>query len=448
MNRNFTKEELKEIEDEIPLGRIGKPEDVAKCVNLLLNNEYITGQVITVDRWLDYISINKGGKMMPETEKKIIGYCEKHYLEIGLILITIVAAFMRSVMLKFVSADCTAFLTPWFEFLEENGGLAALANYKGDYNAPYMTIMAIITYLPLDNMLLLKGVSIIFDYALALSAASLVSYLVQKDKKVFYLLTYTIVLILPQVLMNGALWGQCDSIWATFVILAILYLLKEKYIKSFIMLGIAFSFKLQFIFILPLFIVIYICKKKYSILHFLIIPAVNVVLCLPAIIMGKPIAEIFTVYADQTTTYIDWLVLNFPNLYNIIPGTPDIFYKVGTLLTFVACAIILAYVIYKKVEWNDEKIVTLGLWFMVITTFLLPGMHERYLFAGEVLGVVYYIVYRKNLPLVICMNLMAAITYSAYLFGITYGSIIPYLSIIYGIIIIYFTKNMSKVLSE
>lgn len=47
MNKNLTKEELKELQDETPLGRIGKPEDIAKCVKWLVEDEFTTGQVIS-----------------------------------------------------------------------------------------------------------------------------------------------------------------------------------------------------------------------------------------------------------------------------------------------------------------------------------------------------------------------------------------------------------------
>lgn len=53
MNKDLTKKEIEEIEEEIPLGRMGKPEEIANCVKWLTENEYITGQVITIDRWMD-----------------------------------------------------------------------------------------------------------------------------------------------------------------------------------------------------------------------------------------------------------------------------------------------------------------------------------------------------------------------------------------------------------
>ena len=53
MTSYLTEEEREEIKNEIPLKRIGTPKDVANCAYMLTQNEYITGQVITVDGRLD-----------------------------------------------------------------------------------------------------------------------------------------------------------------------------------------------------------------------------------------------------------------------------------------------------------------------------------------------------------------------------------------------------------
>ena len=49
MNDDYTKEEIKEIEQEIPLERMGKVEDIAKCVKWLVEDNYTTGQVISIN---------------------------------------------------------------------------------------------------------------------------------------------------------------------------------------------------------------------------------------------------------------------------------------------------------------------------------------------------------------------------------------------------------------
>ena len=46
MNAQFSKEEL---ENEVPLGRLGTPEEVAKAVLFFAENDYITGQILGVN---------------------------------------------------------------------------------------------------------------------------------------------------------------------------------------------------------------------------------------------------------------------------------------------------------------------------------------------------------------------------------------------------------------
>ena len=49
MNSELSDDDMKKIEEEIPLGRIGQPEDIAKCVKAIADIDYITGQTISID---------------------------------------------------------------------------------------------------------------------------------------------------------------------------------------------------------------------------------------------------------------------------------------------------------------------------------------------------------------------------------------------------------------
>lgn len=49
MNKGMTKEEIKQLENETPLGKIGKPEDISRCVKWLIEDEFTTGQVISIN---------------------------------------------------------------------------------------------------------------------------------------------------------------------------------------------------------------------------------------------------------------------------------------------------------------------------------------------------------------------------------------------------------------
>lgn len=49
MNNDLSEEDIKNVELEIPLKRIGKTEEIAKTVKMLIECDYITGQVIAVN---------------------------------------------------------------------------------------------------------------------------------------------------------------------------------------------------------------------------------------------------------------------------------------------------------------------------------------------------------------------------------------------------------------
>jgi 3-oxoacyl-[acyl-carrier protein] reductase len=51
MMASYSKEEVKELAEEIPLGRIGYPKEVADVVSYLISSRasYITGQILSVN---------------------------------------------------------------------------------------------------------------------------------------------------------------------------------------------------------------------------------------------------------------------------------------------------------------------------------------------------------------------------------------------------------------
>ena len=156
-------------------------------------------------------------------EKKIIDTLKKNYILVFIVMITIMALLVRIVPIKFQSDDYTYFLSPWFNDLLTKGGLTGLGTYIGNYNAPYMTIMALLTHIPMYSLFSIKIVSIIFDFVLAISVGHLVTLLVKRNKKIYGVVAYAMVLFLPQVILNSAMWGQCDSIYASFSIINFLF---------------------------------------------------------------------------------------------------------------------------------------------------------------------------------------------------------------------------------
>lgn len=49
MNKDLTKETINMLKEEIPLNKIGKPKDIYKCVKWLIEDEFTSGQIISVN---------------------------------------------------------------------------------------------------------------------------------------------------------------------------------------------------------------------------------------------------------------------------------------------------------------------------------------------------------------------------------------------------------------
>ena len=49
MINNLNNEEIENIKQEIPLEKLGETKDIAKCVEWLIEDNYTTGQIISIN---------------------------------------------------------------------------------------------------------------------------------------------------------------------------------------------------------------------------------------------------------------------------------------------------------------------------------------------------------------------------------------------------------------
>ncbi len=392
-----------------------------------------------------------------EFENKIYEYIKKHIIPIGFIIITILAIGARFYFLRYQTWDYTGFLSKWIEQIEANGGFFALKDKIGDYNCIYMTILAALTYIPISPLYTIKAISILFDFILAFSSYKLVNkFLREKERKgIIGLITYGLILFAPTVLLNGACWGQCDSIYATFVIISLIFLIDEKYFWSFTFLGLAFAFKLQFIFILPLYILVWISKRKFPVYYFGILPVVNFITCIPSIAFGKPIKDCLLVYVNQMGSYSQFTSNNFPSIYNLFCQLTEKsealaiesidVAKVGIIITLALYVIMACIIIYKKVNISKELIIYIGLWSVVVATFFMPNMHDRYMFVADVISILAVIIFRTKSSIfyAVVINLNSFATYTRYLFGTEFVNI-QIATILQLIVVIALTYDLLK----
>lgn len=410
------------------------------------SNVVITIIVIILNYFIGELMINRF-KSKVKIDKGLFDSIK--FLSIMLV-ITVMAVVVRIVFYDVESVDYLNFLSKWFDYLKANGGISAVATLESDYNVPYLEILALLTYLPLEPLYLIKTVSVIFDVLLAVSVMVLVSKLTNKNSK-YMLISYAVVLFLPTVILNSAAWAQCDSIYTTFIVLALIKLMDEKHASSIILYGVACAFKLQAIFVLPVYALIFLSKKEMlrKLVYAPLVLLPNIVLSLPAIIYGKSIFSIFGTYGTQVSQYAN----NISKIYHLIyfnevpilANKSNVVFVLMIALTLIIflCALILAQ---KKKLDVQGKVVDIAFWSVLVSVFFLPCMHDRYLYVAEVLAVV-WVIKGKNIEEkvigVICSGLIWCISLSSYvqfLFGKMGNNMIMSVAIYLGIIVVVTAK--------
>ncbi|MBX7204714.1 MAG: hypothetical protein K1X81_04780 [Bacteroidia bacterium] len=289
---------------------------------------------------------------------------------------------LRIYLFPFQSADYTKNFALWMDEIRLHGGLSALKNPFYDYAPPYMYLLVFITKLPVNELTGIKTVSLFFDY----SAAFFVYGIVRQFRSLHIsLIAAGVFLFLPTVVMNGALWGQCDIIYTCLLLAGFYFLLHRQKTLFAFFLSAAFAFKLQTVFItlLPLLLL---SSGQLKIKHLLWFPAIYILAVIPTAMAGRPFTNLLTIYLGQASSTAHLLTANAPSVYALMPhANPDLFSKLG--LGFTALFIAAFFLLYRykknKGKLNDLFLFTAALSLLLIPYFL-PRMHERYFFAADV----------------------------------------------------------------
>lgn len=335
----------------------------------------------------------------------------------GLCLAVLVAALaLRVPMLSHQTYDYQDFLAPWVQFFRVNGGFSAIKEPLGDYNVPYLYFLAAFSYLPIPDLYLIKALSLAFDLLLAFTGVRLA-------RRVFggtyaYPAVFSILLLLPTVVLNGAYWGQCDSLYAALTLLALADALEDHPARSVVWLGVAFSFKLQTIFLIPLWCVLW-YGKRLKFRHLCLFPVSYFATILPALLLGKPLMDILGVYFKQAGQYHDRLTLNAPSVFALIPHgaevDADLLAKFGIGAAFLLVIGLLAWLFFYRDRLTDGHLLTAALVLAIGVPFFLPYMHDRYFFLAETLSVVWAMGAARRAPVPVGVQIAGFGGYHAYL---------------------------------
>ena len=349
------------------------------------------------------------------------------------------ALVLRLALFRYETFDYYNFLGPWYDHLRQNGFQGFKTGFS-DYTPPYLYLLWLATYLPVPKLYAIKSISLLGDFALAFVVLLVVR--LKYDRRPVWLAAFAAVLFAPTIFFNSALWGQCDAIYTTFLLAALYCLLRRWAGRALLFFSIAFAFKLQALFLLPLFFVLW-AKGELPLKYFFLLPAVYLVLCLPALLAGRPLYDLLTIYLEQANTYRR-LTSSAPNLYQWLPDNAKVFGRAGLIFAITLVGFLSYACLKSEARWGKHLTVRLALASALLVPFALPYMHERYFYAADCIAIVYGFYFPRRFYVPLAVVTISLFSYFPFLFNDMTVIKLPYLALLLAIVLIVVLVDLFK----
>ncbi|HTX93295.1 MAG TPA: hypothetical protein VMC09_18915 [Anaerolineales bacterium] len=343
--------------------------------------------------------------------KHPIAFTDTLIVAIGIVL----AIGLRYSLRAFQSQDFVNIIQYWYQVIKKDG-FAALGQDFSNYAPPYLYMLYLVSLVfpRVASVTAVKLPAIICDFVCAAYVYKVVR--LKYAEGPIPIFAFLAILFAPTVVLNSAAWSQIESIYTAALVAFVYYILKKQNWLACIAFGIAFSIKLQTIYLAPLLIAL-LLKKTISWKHLLVIPVVYFVLIIPAWIAGRPFVELLTIYASQVGGY-SGLVHNAPNMYTWLPANlSDMLTPAGVIFALSICFIYVVVITKSRIAISKDLVIQLALVSALIVPYFLPKTHDRYFYPADVLSIVFAFYYPEYFYLSLAINLISFFVYLPFLFG-------------------------------
>ena len=312
------------------------------------------------------------------------------YLVFALLVFALVR--VRISLWWIVTDDTKMSFLPWLQTIQAHGGFHALREPVGDYFPIYFATLAADSYLGryLSALGEVKLIPLVFDVVSAVFAYRIVTLLTatRSAGRLRPALAFLAVFALPSFLIDGALWGQCDSYLIGLELGVLFFLLRDAPMRALICFGLAFAMKIQVLFLSPLLLVA-LLRGRMRWWQMPVVPAVWLLTLTPSLAAGRSVRSALNVFSAQTESF-PYLAMNMANWWQWLRDM-NFPYRTGVLLGLAAGAA--ACLLLAWLGWRAKRLT--GTWMLffasaslLIVPFMLPKMHDRYLLPGSVFLVV------------------------------------------------------------
>lgn len=329
------------------------------------------------------------------------------------VVLIFAAMALRGCFMNYETLDYQDFLSRWVQFFRDNGGFSALKYSVGNYNVPYLYFLALFSRVSIPDLYLIKALSVLFDVLMAWAVMRIV-YLFKKTPAAV-LTGFFVTLFLPTVVLNGAVWGQCDSIYTALALWSIYFALEGRGCLSMVFIALSFSFKLQAVFIMPVFLV-FIFAGNVRWRQLPLFPLTYILAVLPAVLAGRPALETVTLYFSQAGSVGDALSYNASSIFAFMRNSGNT--RLASLLGIAAAAVFLAIVFFwawcERRRLTKRALLVCTLLICAGVPFFLPHMHDRYFFMADVLSAALAVTVPVLAPLPVLVSFGSLLGYYAY----------------------------------
>jgi Gpi18-like mannosyltransferase len=335
--------------------------------------------------------------------------------------------FIRRYLVPEVNPNYTDFLRPWVEHMRRDGG-KSLGEDFANYNVPYLYVLYLGSVTPFSALHVVKAIAIIFDLFMAIGVAAIVFHF--RRNAMLAAVAAAVTLFLPEVFLNSAMWGEADSSYTAFLVWAAYFIVARKDIPAWVMFSLALAFKLQAVFFLP-WILLALIVQRHRIRAALIGIVVFFAVWVPALVAGRSLHSLAEIYVTQYK-YSSSLTLQAANIYQWVPNTMSRYIHPAGIFFGIGIVALLGLVYLRRLRGLAQTeiwLLQVAAAFGVLVPFILPAMHDRYFYPGDVFAVICALVIRDYLVPAIALQFTAIIMLSVALFRVPAPIPLPWLAI-------------------
>lgn len=316
------------------------------------------------------------------------GLLKTRRAQVTSLVLVVLVFFLRYLCMDYETDDYLNWISRWVQHFRDNGTWKGLGMeiWACNYNVPYLYFLAVFSKLGIYDLYTVKLLSILFDILLAYWLMKIVALFSESAGR--RLTAFIGALWLPTVFLNGALWGQCDSMYAAFSVLSLYLVLSDRPIGGIIAFAVSFSLKLQAIFLMPIFLV-FVLARKMKFWQLFVFPVAYVVTILPAVLAGRNFVDLLLLYYNNTGSIGEGLNYNSSSMYSLseFPGLSTAAAgNVGIFLAFSLCIFLFAWTLLRRRHVDNSVLLGMAVVLCIGVPFFLPHMHDRYFFLADVLS--------------------------------------------------------------